>query len=107
MAIKYVSTHDSPEDPGGLIKDVLDMGAEFLGPAEDILVAWMLRLGEDRDPAEAARHLLDRYGIAEGPLPDGACGRVIELLRQTADFPQDRLTSHLGRRSGRARRRDR
>ena len=103
MAIKYVSVNDSPDDPGGLIKEVLDMGAEFPGPAEDILVAWMLRLGQGQDPAEAARRLLDSYGIAEGELPDDARGRVIGLLRQAAEFPQDRLAGHMGRRSGRRR----
>lgn len=107
MAIKYISANDSPDDPGGLIKEILDMGAEFPGPAEDILVAWMLRLGEDRDPAAAARRLLDSYGIAEGPLPDDACGRVVELLRQAADFPQTRLAGHLRRRGGPGGRRDR
>ena len=105
MAIKYISVNDSPDDPGGLIKEILDMGAEFPGPAEDILVAWMLRLGEDLDPAEAARRLLDSYGVAEGPLSDDACGRVIELLRQAARFPQTRLAGHLGRRGGRRRNR--
>lgn len=106
MAIKYPSPNDSPDDPGGLIKEVLDMGTEFPGPAEDILVAWMLRLGDDRDPADAAGRLIERYGIAEGPPPDGACGRVVELLRQAASFPQERLASHLERRRGRARRRN-
>lgn len=107
MAIKYISVNDSPDDPGGLIKEVLEMGAGFPGPAEDILVAWMLRLGEEQDPAEAARRLLENYGIAEGPLSDDACGRVVELLRQAADFPQTRLAGHMGRRGGRAGRRDR
>jgi len=107
MAIKYDSAHDSPDDPGGLIRQVLDMGPEFPGPARDILLAWMLRLGDDQDPAEAAGRLIERYGIAEGPAPDGACGRVIELLRQAASFPQERLAGHLERRRGRSRRRNR
>lgn len=107
MAIKYISANDSPDDPGGLIKEILDMGAEFPGPAEDILVAWMLRLGEEQDPAEAARRLLDSYGVAEGTLPDDACGRVVALLRQAAQFPQTRLARHMGRRGGRTGRRNR
>ncbi len=85
MAIKYVSEHHSSDDPGGLVKTVLDMGSEFPGPAEDIVMTWLLRLDDDRDPAEVAARLLADYGYAETPLPEGACGRVIELLRETAD----------------------
>ena len=87
MAIKYDSAHHSPEDPGGLVKQALDMGAEFPGPAEDILLAWMLRLGgEGAAPAAAAR-LLVAYGIAEGPPPPGPVGRLVALLRETAASP--------------------
>jgi hypothetical protein len=85
MAIKFISPHHSPDDPGGLIKEVLLMGPEFPGPAEDIMLAWTLHLSADRDPAEAAARLLEAYGVAAGPLPDGACGRLVDLLRQAAD----------------------
>jgi hypothetical protein len=108
MAVKYLSEHHSPDDPGGLIKEVLEMGAAFPGPAEDIVLAWMLHLDDDRDPAEVATRLMKAYGIAEGPLPEGACGRVVDILRQTAAFGADRLKNHLSkpkRRGGRAGRR--
>ncbi len=85
MAIKYISPHHTPDDPGGLIKEVLLMGPEFPGPAEDIMLAWTLRLSSDLEPAEAAARLLDAYGVAAGALPDGACGRLVDLLRQAAD----------------------
>ena len=98
MAIKYVSKHHSPDDPGGLIREALDMGADFPGPAEDLVLAWMLALGNERDPAEAAQGLMAAYGFAEGPVPQDETGRIIEMLRQTAEFPEERL-------SGRPRRR--
>ncbi len=104
MAIKYLSQHDSPDDPGGLIKQALDMGPEFPGPAEDIMMAWMLRLAEGSDPAAAAGRLLEAYAIASGPLPPGPCGRIVELLRQTAGCPQEHLARPPGRRKGRGRR---
>jgi len=85
MAIRYVSPHDSPEDPGGLIREVLELGATFQGPAEDLLLSWTLRLGDDVAPAAAARTLLARYGIADGPPAAGAAGRLVALLRQTAE----------------------
>ena len=84
MAFKYTSEHDSPEDPGGLIKQALDMGPDFPGPAEDILLAWMLRLGDGQDAAAAARRLVERYGLAANPQPDGAHGKLVGLLQQTA-----------------------
>ena len=95
MTIKYLSDHHTPEDPGGLIKEVLEMGDAFPGPAEDIMLAWVLRLEDTQDPATVAKKLLQDYSVAEGPLPGGACGRVVELLRETADFGQDRLNRHL------------
>ena len=84
MAMKYISEHDSPEDPGGLIKQALDMGPDFPGPAEDLLLAWMLRLGDGQDAAGAAGRLVERYGLAAGPPTEGAHGKLVGLLHQTA-----------------------
>lgn len=97
MVIKYISPHDSPDDPGGLIKEVIDMGAEFPGPAEDIIVAWTLRLAEGHDAAEAAKRLLVAYEIAEGAAPENEAGKVVTLLRQAAQSPGRHLK---GRRQG-------
>ena len=102
MAIKYVSEHHSGDDPGGLIREVLNAGDAFQGPAEDIVLSWALRLGDDRDPADCAKRLLNDYGIAEGPAPAGAAGRVVTLLREAATYPQERLHGHVRR--GRRRR---
>lgn len=85
MATKYLSPHHSPDDPGGVIREVLLMGPEFPGPAEDVILAWTLRLNTDRDPADAAQRLLAAYDLTEGPLPDGACGELVDLLRQAAN----------------------
>ena len=106
MTIKYLSEHHSDDDPGGLIKEVLDMGTAFPGPAEDILLAWMLRLTDEQDPAEVATRVLSDYDVAEGPLPEGACGRVVEILRETAEYGRNRLQGHVcrpKRRGGRSR----
>ncbi len=85
MAIKYLSPHHSPDDPGGAIKEALLMGPAFPGPAEDLMLAWAMRLGVEHDAAEAASRLLCANGVAEGPLPEGPCGRLIDLLRQAAE----------------------
>jgi len=82
MAIRYVSEFDSPEDPGGLIKQALDMGEEFPGPAEDIILAWTIRLDPALEPAVAAQRLLKSYSIEEGDPPETEAGRLVTLLRQ-------------------------
>jgi len=98
MATRYLSRHHSSDDPGGLIGEALASGAEFQGPAEDILLAWSLRLGDEQDPAEAAARLLAAKGHADGALPAGACGRLIELLRAAAASPRGQLHSRQPRR---------
>lgn len=95
MAIRYLSDHDSPEDPGGLIRQALEMGEDFPGPAEDVVLAWILRLGDDRDPAVAAKSLIADYRLEDPAPPGGACGRLIEILKETAAFPTQRMTRHL------------
>jgi hypothetical protein len=97
MAIRYLSEHDSPDDPGGLIRESLAQGDAFLGPAEDVVLAWILRLGQERDPSEAAQRLILDYGLDREPPPGGACGRLVAILRETAEYPAGRMTRHLCR----------
>jgi hypothetical protein len=72
--VKYVSKHHSPDDPGGLIFEVLQAGDDYTGAAED-----------DQDPAATARQLLEAYGCNGAALPGGSAGRLIQLLRETAE----------------------
>jgi hypothetical protein len=73
-----------PEDPVGLIGQALAMGADFPGPAEDVLLSWMLKLDAAIDPIAAAATLVRHYGIAEGDIPAGESGKLVRLLRETA-----------------------
>ena len=104
MAVRYLSPHHSPDDPGGVIKEVLLMGAEFPGPAEDVILSWTIRLDSGRDASQSAARLIEAYGLAEGPLPEGACGRVVELLREAARSPAGAALGTRRRRGGRQRR---
>jgi len=95
-------------DPGWLIQRTLEWMAapptgdapaptpsEAEASAEDALVAWLLRLPDSQDPAEAARELLDAYApaLAAGdPLATRLSGR----LREVAAYPRTRL-AHLHR----------
>ena len=60
------------------------MGPDFPGPAEDVLLSWILRLDPAIDPVAAAAVLLRHYGVAEGAPPAGEAGKLIRLLRETA-----------------------
>jgi hypothetical protein len=67
------------------------MGPEFNGHAEEILLSWILSLDRETDPGLAADRLLDVHGIRDGEVPAGPIGRVWQLLRETARFPDQRL----------------
>jgi|SRR5437867_13251592 len=98
-------TEDEPlrEDPVGLIGQALAMGADFPGPAEDVLLSWMLKLDAAVDPIAAASMLIHHYGVAEGPLPRGEAGKLIRLLRETASCSSDQFHRTGGRRGKRPR----
>lgn len=91
------------EDPVGLIGQALAMGTNFPGPAEDVLLSWLLKLDAAVDPSAAAAKLIRHYGVAEGPLPAGEAGKLVRLLRETAACSPNRLDRSHGRR-GRNRR---
>lgn len=98
MPIHYASPHHSPEDPGGLIHEALSMGAAFPGPAEDLLLAWTLRLAPELDPQQAARHLLERYALTQEGAEGEPLARLVALLEQTAE--QGMTWAGAGRRRG-------
>jgi hypothetical protein len=87
-----------PEDPVGLIGQALAMGADFPGPAEDVLLSWMLKLDAAIDPIAAAAAILKHYEVEEGELPPGESGKLIHLLRETASCPPGGAGRRRGRR---------
>ena len=91
---------NEPEDPQGLIGQVLAMGAEFPGPAGDVLLSWLLDLKDRSDPAKAAARLIERHGLAGPPFPLGPLGELIRLLHETARYPAEQLSDMGGRRRG-------
>ena len=91
MAIKYATRYHSDDDPGGLIREVVEMGEAFPGPAKDLLLSWVLRLEPGREPATAAANMLRDYGLEDRPDPEGACGELVAMLRETALYGPERL----------------
>lgn len=78
-------------DPGWLIRRTLTAEAEDApGVAEDALMAWLVRLSEEHDPAEAAAGVLRAYGPS-APDDDPLADRLFALLHETSRFSSDRL----------------
>jgi hypothetical protein len=93
----------SPLDPKSILEQAFDMEDEFPGPAEDLLLSWLLSLGTDQPPAEAAANLLPRYsGRVEGKADTLPIVKLHRLLEQVAISPP--AQARRGRLSGRMRR---
>jgi hypothetical protein len=93
----------SVDDPKRLIEQAVAMGSEFPGPAEDLVLSWMLSLAPEADAPAAARRLLERHGAhwPEGP-EERPIGRLRRLLQQTAEATSSR-SRRRGGASGRPR----
>jgi len=92
----------NPLDPKSILEQAFDMEDEFPGPAEDLLLSWLLSLGADQAPAEAATALLPRYsGRVEGKSDTLPIVKLHRLLEQVAVSPP--ATARRGRLSARTR----
>jgi hypothetical protein len=93
----------NPLDPKSILEQAFDMEDEFPGPAEDLLLSWLLSLGADQPPAEAAQTLLPRYTARmEGKNDALPIVKLHKLLEQVAISPP--ATARRGRLSARMRR---
>ena len=87
-----------PEDPVNLMQQVFDHAAEFMGPAPDILLSWLMRLSPEVDQSAAARWVLKTYAEPARADANAECLKLIDLLDQAANGAAVRST---GRRGGR------
>ena len=93
----------NPLDPKSILEQAFDMEDEFPGPAEDLLLSWLLSLGADQQPAAAAAALLPRYTERmEGKSEALPIAKLHRLLEQVAVSPP--ATARRGRLSARTRR---
>jgi hypothetical protein len=93
----------NPLDPKSLLEQAFEMGDEFPGPAEDLLLSWLLSLGADQPPAAAAATLLPRFTEhLEGKDDALPIVKLHRLLQQVATSPP--ATARRGRLSARTRR---
>lgn len=96
-------TAANPLDPKSILDQAFEMGDEFPGPAEDLLLSWLLSLAADQPPAEAAKVLHPRYAAQVGGKSDAQpIMKLLRLLEQVAVSPP--AAAKRGRLSGRTRR---
>jgi hypothetical protein len=89
-------------DPKSIIHQMLMMDEETNTPPEDIILAWVLSLPNELDPALAATRLLSHYkGVVDQT--NKSTLKTIMFLKQTAEFPRSRLAA-TSRRGSRYRR---
>ncbi|MGR4001502.1 MAG: hypothetical protein OD811_06950 [Alphaproteobacteria bacterium] len=93
------NNNESREDPAGLIKDAFAMGSEFMGPARDLFLGWVLRL-EGIAVRDAALRLLRRYDTS-AVKPETPLAELVALLEEAAHNPQPTKTKRRRGRSGR------
>jgi|GEM_PF-2047056 hypothetical protein len=89
-------------DPVNLMTQIFDDAASFVGPAEDVLLSWLMRLSPGVDQPNAARQVLET--IVGDLIPDasGESIKLAELLRQSADQNKSALPDNGQRRGGRS-----
>jgi len=88
-------------DPKRLIEQAFEMGAEFPGPAEDLLLSWMLSLPADADAPAIAALLADHHRAGVADLADKhPARRLLALLEQTAAAGAARAQGRRGGRRG-------
>ena len=90
-------------DPKRLIEQAFEMGAEFPGPAEDLLLSWILSLPTEADAPAIAALLAERHRAGVTHLPDSPpVRRLLALLEQTATAGAARAQGRRGGRRGKA-----
>ncbi len=91
-----------PQDPKRLIEQAFEMGAEFPGPAEDLLLSWVLSLPLGADVPAIAAILAERHRAGVANLAgDHPARRLLTLLEQTASASAARAPGRRGGRRGR------
>ena len=99
MTSPTAETAGAGADPKRLIEQAFEMGAEFPGPAEDLLLSWMLSLPAAADAPAIAGVLAERHRAQVADLDENhPVRRLLTLLDQTAAAGAARAQ---GRRGGR------
>lgn len=84
-----------------LMQQVFDHAPEFMGPAADILLSWLMRLPGEVDQASAAQWVLETYARPVEASANEESRKLIDLLEQAAAGVTPTSTGRRGGRRGR------
>lgn len=88
-------------DPVNLMTQIFDDAPSFMGPAEDILLSWLMRLSPGVDQVAAAQSVLDTIVSDLGADASAESRKLVELLRQSSHQTSSPVSTKQ-RRGGRA-----
>ena len=71
-------------DPVNLMHQIFEDADAFVGPAQDVLLSWLMKLPQSIEPATAARTVLETTVAHCSGAPSDETQKLIELLEQVS-----------------------
>lgn len=72
-------------DPVNLMHQIFEDASAFVGPAQDVLLSWLMKLPQSIEPATAARTVLDTTVAHCAGTPSDEAQKLIGLLKQVSE----------------------
>lgn len=72
-------------DPVNLMHQIFEEAGAFVGPAQDVLLSWLIKLPQGMDPSVAAGTILDTTVAACTDTPSEEAQKLIGLLHQVRE----------------------
>ncbi len=91
-------------DPVNLMHQIFEDASAFVGPAQDVLLSWLMKLPQSIEPAAAAKTVLDTTVAHCQSAPSEEAQKLIGLLGQVSEHGEigEGLADGSRRRGGRA-----
>lgn len=89
-------------DPVNLMHQIFEEAGAFVGPAQDVLLSWLIKLPQDMSPSVAAGIVLDTTVEKCGGVPTDEAQKLIALLHQVREHGNINATGTGRRRGGRS-----
>ncbi len=91
-------------DPVNLMHQIFEDAGAFVGPAQDVLLSWLMKLPQHMEPATAAKTVLDTTVAHCEGTPSEEAGKLINLLKQVSEHGEMTVGNTTGsrRRGGRS-----
>jgi hypothetical protein len=72
-------------DPVNLMHQIFEDANAFVGPAQDVLLSWLMKLPQSIEPATAAKTVLDNTVAHCQNVPSEEARKLIGLLGQVSE----------------------